>query len=120
VVLFRRRWIFAPGEAPEAPREGADGEAARFFAQAQRWRRTHGLPRHVFLHSPAEPKPFYADLDSPLSVDLLRRALLPAREGAAPPTLHVTEMLPGPDEMWIADERGRYAAELLLHLSGPA
>jgi hypothetical protein len=29
-------------------------------------------------------------------------------------------MLPGPDEMWIADERGRYAAEFLLHLSGPA
>jgi lantibiotic biosynthesis dehydratase-like protein len=120
VVLFRRRWSFTPGEAPEAPREGSDGEAARFFAQVQRWRRARSLPRHVFLHTPAEPKPFYADLDSPLSVDLLRRALLPAREGAAPPTLHVTEMLPGPDETWIADERGRYAAELLLHLSGPA
>jgi hypothetical protein len=119
VVLFRRRWIFNPGEAPEASREGADAEAARFFAQAQRWRRARSLPSHVFLHTPAEPKPFYADLDSPLAVDLLRRALLPAEEGAAPPTLHVTEMLPGPDEMWIADERGRYAAEFLLHLSGP-
>ncbi len=29
-------------------------------------------------------------------------------------------MLPGPDDLWIADGRGRYAAELLLHLSGPA
>jgi hypothetical protein len=121
LVLFRRRWVFVPGEAPEPPREGTDPEAAgaQFFARTQAWRRTHALPRHVFLHTPAEPKPFYADLDSPLAVDLLRRALSPSEEGAAPPTLHVTEMLPGPDEMWIADERGRYAAELLLHLSGP-
>ena len=95
LVLFRRRWVFAPGEAPEPPREGTDPEAAgaQFFARAQAWRRAHALPRHVFLHTPAQ-------------------------EGAAPPTLHVTEMLPGPEEMWIADGQGRYASELLLHLSG--
>ena len=121
LVLFRRRWVFAPGEAPAPPQESGDPDAAgaRFFAEIQNWRRTHGLPRHVFLHTPVEPKPFYADLDSPLAVELLRRALIPSEEGAAPPVLHVTEMLPGPDEMWIMDERGRYAAELLLHLSGP-
>lgn len=121
LVLFRRRWVFAPGEAPEPPQEGSDPEAAgaHFFARTQAWRRTHALPRHVFLHTPAEPKPFYTDLDSPLAVDLLRRAVTPAQEGAAPSILHVTEMLPGPDEMWLTDERGRYAAEMLLHLSGP-
>jgi hypothetical protein len=121
LVLFRHRWVFAPGEAPEPPQEGGDPEAAgaAFFGQTQEWRHTHALPRYVFLHTPAEPKPFHVDLDSPLAVDLLRRALTPSEEGAAPPTLHVTEMLPGPDEMWIEDDRGRYAAELLLHLSGP-
>ncbi|HEV7785246.1 MAG TPA: lantibiotic dehydratase, partial [Thermoanaerobaculia bacterium] len=121
LVLFRRRWVFAPGEAPEPPQESSDPEAAAaaFFARTQGWRHAHALPRYVFLHTPAEPKPFHVDLDSPLAVDLLRRALTPTVEGAAPPILHVTEMLPGPDEMWIADERGRYAAELLLHLSGP-
>jgi hypothetical protein len=120
LVLFRRRWIFSPGETPEVPREGGDPEAAGadFFARAVRWRRRHGLPRHAFLHTPAEPKPFYADLDSPLSVDLLRRTLIPSSENAA---LHVTEMLPGPAELWVTDERGRYAAEFLLHLrSGSA
>ncbi|MFL6192853.1 MAG: lantibiotic dehydratase [Thermoanaerobaculia bacterium] len=122
LVLFRQRWVFAPGEAPETPREGGDPEAAgaEFFARTVRWRRSHGLPRHVFLHTAAEPKPFYADLDSPLSVDLLRRTLTPAKEGGAPPALHVVEMLPGPDEMWVRDERGRYATEFLLHFSGPA
>jgi Lantibiotic dehydratase, N terminus len=114
MVLFRRRWVFAPGEAPEA-----DAAGALFFASTMRWRRAHGLPRHVFLHTPADPKPFYADLDSPLFVDLLRRLLTPAKEGEAPPTLHVVEMLPGPDEMWVRDGRGRYAAEFLVHLARP-
>ena len=110
-----------PGPAGGAPSRPAragdpDAEAAVFFARVQRWRRRHDLPRHVFLHTPDEPKPFFADLDSPLSADLLRRLLVPA-EGAAAPALHVTEMLPGPDELWLADEAGRYAAEVLLHLS---
>jgi hypothetical protein len=116
LVLFRRRWVFELGEAPEPPREGGDpaAAAALFFARTVRWRRAHGLPRHVFLHTPADPKPYYADLDSPLSVDLLRRTLVPA-----PPTLHVVEMLPIPEEMWVGDARGHYATEFLVHLAGP-
>jgi hypothetical protein len=122
LVLFRRRWAFAPGRAPELPQEGSDPETAgaRFFASTVRWRCEHGLPRHVFIHTSADPKPFYADLAAPLSVDLLRRALTSAA-GAAPPilhTLHITEMLPGPEEMWVRDEQGRYATEFLLHLTG--
>ncbi|PYQ65351.1 MAG: hypothetical protein DMF53_05685 [Acidobacteria bacterium] len=105
LVLFRRRWSFTPGKSPE--------EGPAFFAEVARWRRQRGIPRHVFVHTAADPKPFYADLESPLFVDLLRRAL------GEETTLHLTEMLPGPDEMWVEDGRGRYATELLLHLSGP-
>jgi len=105
LVLFRRRWIVPPGELPEA----AD---AALFAGVARWRRKHGIPRHVFLHTAADPKPFHADLDSPLAVDLLRRAV------SGDTTLHVVEMLPAPEEMWVRDERGSYATELLLQLSG--
>ena len=36
----------------------------------------------------------------------------------APSDLHVTEMLPDPDGLWIADETGRYATEFLVHLQG--
>ena len=104
LVLFRRRWIVSPGEIPEA----AD---AALFAGVARWRRRHGIPRHVFLHTAADPKPFHADLDSPLAVDLLRRAT------ADPTILHVVEMLPGPGELWVRDERGSYATEFLLQLS---
>jgi hypothetical protein len=105
LVLFRRRWIVSSEELP------TEADAALFAAVA-RWRRKHGIPRHVFLHTAADPKPFYADLDSPLMVDLLRRAL------SGDTTLHVAEMLPGPGEMWVRDERGSYATELLLHLGG--
>jgi lantibiotic biosynthesis dehydratase-like protein len=104
LVLFRRRWTFGPDQLPE--------EGPAFFAEVARWRRRRGIPRHVFVHTAADPKPFYADLESPLFVDLLRRAL------AGETTLYVTEMLPGPDEMWVRDGRGRYATEFLLHLSG--
>jgi hypothetical protein len=103
LVLFRHRWTFQPGRLPE--------EGAAFFAEVARWRRRRGIPRHVFIHTAADPKPFYADLESPLFVDLLRRAL------GEETTLHLTEMLPGPEEMWVGDGRGRYATELLLHLS---
>ncbi|MFL6263659.1 MAG: lantibiotic dehydratase [Thermoanaerobaculia bacterium] len=105
LVLFRRRWTREPGPLPE--------EGAAFFAEVARWRRRRGIPRYVFVHTAADPKPFYADLDSPLFVDLLRRAL------GGETTLHVSEMLPGPDEMWVGDGRGHYATELLLHLRGP-
>jgi len=104
LVLFRRRWTLAPGEPSE--------EGAAFFAEVARWRKRYGLPRHVFVHTDADPKPFYVDLGSPLFIDLLRRAL------GGGDALHLTEMLPGPDEMWVGDGRGRYAAEFLVHLSG--
>ena len=92
LVLFRRRWTLRPERLPD--------DGAHFFAQAARWRREHGIPRHVFVHTAAHPKPFYADLDSPLFVDLVRRAL--PEESA----LHVVEMLPGPNEMWVRDGAG--------------
>jgi len=125
LVLFRRRWIFPPGETPLLPSPSPssdalrDAGAAELFARIGRWRRAHGLPRHVFLHTETEPKPYYADLESPLSAELLRRTLTPGPDRPAP-VLHATEMLPGPDEMWVRDGAGRYAAEFLVQLSGPA
>jgi hypothetical protein len=104
LILFRRRWTLVPGKLPD--------EGPLFFAEVARWRRQHGIPRHVFVHTTADPKPFYADLDSPLFVGLVRRAL---SEGSA---LHVVEMLPGPAEMWVRDGRGHYAAEFLLQMRG--
>jgi hypothetical protein len=107
LVLFRERWIFTPGSFP-AP--GAD--EAESVLRAGLWRHQHGLPRHVFVHTPSEPKPRYVDLDSTAMVALLCRSLA----GDRPAELHVTEMLPGPDELWIGEDEKRYASEFLVHL----
>jgi len=104
VVLFRRRWVFAEHEMPSAT------TAEARFLDARRWVRAHGLPEHVFVHSDREPKPFYVNLGSPAFLDLLRRSV----EGAG--RVHVTEMRPGPDALWVRDGRGRYASEFLVHI----
>src|SRR5262249_3229705 len=70
VVLFRERWLFG---REDLPRADPATESAYHLAVA-RWRESQALPRHVFVHTWAETKPFYIDLESPVLVDLLRRA----------------------------------------------
>lgn len=127
-VLFRERWVFGPGDWPEggdtrpaAGRAGAtyvaSGPAgtlssdAGYFLDVARWRRRHALPRHVFVHSGEDPKPRYLDLESLLFVDHLRRGV----KG----TLTVTEMLPGPEDLWIGETKRRFASEFLVQMEGP-
>jgi len=108
VVLFRQRWVFGAEEMP------AGKSPEDHFVDTQRWRRVHGIPLHVFIHSESETKPFYVNLGSVTLVDLFRRAIVSG--AASPGRVHVTEMLPGPDDLWIRDQRGRYASEFLVHL----
>jgi hypothetical protein len=113
VVVFRRRWTFAAAETPFV--EPCEPLAARRALEVARWRHRHGLPRHVFAHTGDDPKPFVVDLESPWLVERLVRALAPGQ------SLHVTEMLPAPDALWVRDDRDRgCASEFLLHLRGPA
>ncbi len=117
VVLFRARWLFRGEEIPPVARGKAPLSDAAFFLEVARWRDRHGLPRHAFAHTAAEPKPFYVDLESPVLVDLLKRAV--ARVASkSEAVLYVTEMLPGPDQMWVRDERSGYATEFLVQLEG--
>ncbi len=113
MVLFRERWSFRPGEWPSPPRSARGPDVADALLEVARWRGHHGIPRHVFVHSAADPKPRYADLDSPVFVETLLHA---AGESG---DLQVTEMLPGPDDLWVTDGRGHYASEFLVHLQGP-
>lgn len=119
VVLFRERWVFRSGEWPGTSRSGAALSDADYFVEAARWRRRHGLPRNVFVHTSEESKPRYVDLEAPIFVDLLRRAAA-SLAGKKSPTLHVTEMCPAPGDLWITDASGgRYASEFLVQLQGP-
>jgi Lantibiotic dehydratase, N terminus len=101
-ALRRESWNVPATEIP------ARAEAVPAFA------RDRGLARHVFFRSPLERKPMYLNIDSPTLGRILCRH---ARQAAEHPgaRLTFTEMLPGPDECWLADAEGhRYVSELRL------
>ncbi|MER5359000.1 lantibiotic dehydratase [Streptomyces sp. NPDC002785] len=84
VVLQRARWRLA---IPERA-----GDTVTQWLAVQRLRASHGIPRHVYVKHPAEPKPLYVDFADPLSV--LDIARLPEGE------VVVSEMLPTADQLW--------------------
>ena len=65
---------------------------------------------------PTEKKPFFVDLASLLSIDLLARFIHQSQMTCSGDTLvSVTEMLPDPDHLWLSDSAGnRYTSELRL------
>ena len=112
LVVSRESWTLPAAEPPFA--DTAD-ERLR-YAQARAWAASHQLPRYVFLRFAGERKPIYADLTSLASIDLIARALRRCRRAAgAEATVSVVEMLPTPDQAWLADAQGRrYSAELRM------
>jgi len=112
LVVSRERWTLAATDPAFAD---TTDESARYL-QARAWAASHGLPRHVFLRFTGERKPIYADLTSLASIDLISRSLRRSRRNAgADATVAVVEMLPTPDEVWLADAQGlRYIAELRM------
>ena len=91
----------------------ADGPACAEAAAS--WARDLGLPRRVFALSPRELKPIYIDFDSPVLTRILCRQLRRAAAGFPGRPVRFTEMLPEPDDCWLADEHGRhYTSELRL------
>jgi hypothetical protein len=67
----------------------------------------------VFVVSPAEPRPFYVDFDSPVYVNILAKAVRRLARQDPGGRLTVTEMLPTPDQTWLTDDAGNaYTAEL--------
>lgn len=117
VVLFRARWSFRREGMPRVARGEQPIPDADWFLELRRWRARHALPRHVFVHTSTAPKPFYVDLDAPILADLLRRAI--ATSAGDDEVLHVTEMLPGAEDLWLRDGSGSYASEFLIQLEGP-
>lgn len=73
-----------------------------------------GLPRFVFARSPRETIPIFVDFASPALVELL------CRQARGAPSVIVTEMLPGPDALWLEDAEGRrYVSELRMVAVAP-
>ena len=64
---------------------------------------------------PAELKPCFLDLDSPIYVDVFARLVRETRRSAAAGEVLLTEMLPDLTQTWLTDAAGnRYTCELRL------
>ncbi len=112
LVISRETWRFPAHElsfAFEKP------EANRFLA-ARRWARAHELPRFVFVKLPVEVKPCFVDFDSPVYVDIFSKLVrLTVETGGNELMINVSEMLPGPEQIWLVDADGqRYTSEFRI------
>jgi hypothetical protein len=112
LVVAREAWSFHPSEMEFA----FETDPAARFAAARRWARGHDLPRFVFYRVPTEVKPLYMDFESPAYVNAFAKSVrraLKAKPDA--PAVTVSEMMPGPDELWLPDVEGnRYTSELRI------
>ncbi|MCH0569041.1 lantibiotic dehydratase [Streptomyces sp. MUM 136J] len=109
LVIARETW--RPSVA--GARFADDKDEARRFVRARHWRTGLGLPRYVFVVSPAESRPFYVDFDSPVYVTILAKALRRLARKDPEAVVTITEMLPTPEQTWLSDDQGRrYTSEL--------
>jgi Lantibiotic dehydratase, N terminus len=111
LVVSRESWSFSPLEAGFAhEKSGPD----RFVA-TRTWARGNGMPRFVFVKTPAEVKPFYVDFESPVYIDIFARLVRQAVNADNQGWIRVTEMLPTHDECWLVDADGeKYTSELRI------
>jgi len=116
LVAVRQSWSFSTDELLWAK---VATEAERFLA-ARRWAREWDLPSRLFVKLKGERKPMFVDVESPVLVELLARAVrrLAGTNGnhsEESMNVEASEMLPGAEELWLTDRAGyRYTSELRL------
>ena len=89
LVMHRASWQLDRATVLAQTR-GLPRELARDLREA-------GVPQHAFIKSAEEPKPLYINLES----DLLMRMMMRVVNRASSGVVSVTEMMPGPTELWL-------------------
>ena len=113
LVVSRESWTFRPAEIDWA----VQPDPARRYGAARRWRAAHGLPDHVFYRVPGETKPLFADLTSPVFVDVFAGLV---RRTPAAGSVRLSEMLPTVADCWLRHPDGaRHTSELRLVFADP-
>ncbi|MCK6512924.1 lantibiotic dehydratase family protein [Myxococcota bacterium] len=107
LVIARESWRISAAQMAFA----RETQPSSRFAGASRWARSAEIPRFVFARSPKETKPIYVDFHSPPSVEIFCHLIRQAEDAA----LHLSEMLPSPEEAWLSDATGRrYVSEVRM------
>jgi hypothetical protein len=103
VVYQRERWQFKTAQL-----FGHDPRADEFslFVKLRGMQRREGLPRFAFVRLASEKKPLFMDFHNFFLCELIYSAW-PANEDVT-----FTEMLPGPEHLWLKDAEGSYCIEV--------
>jgi hypothetical protein len=108
VVVRRASWVATP---PALPRDRFRAGVRTAFRD---WLRHLGAPDRLFVGVEGEVKPVFVDASSDLSLDVLLSML-----NGGP--IRMSEMLPGPDDLWLSDSCGaRYTSEIRFTMTDPA
>jgi hypothetical protein len=112
LVISRETWRFLPAELSWA----FTTDLLESFLDMRRWAQTHGMPRHLFVRTPNEKKPYYVDLDSPIYAEIFAKNVRLAQTSSTKDELiSISEMLPDPEHSWLLDIDGnQYASELRI------
>lgn len=108
LVIAREQWNFVPADLPFL----AQKDPARQFLDIRAWGKANGMPRRLFVKSPAERKPWFLDFDSPMLTAAFISLMKKVTGNAS---IRLTEMLPDLDHLWLTDRDGRrFTSELRL------
>jgi hypothetical protein len=117
VLVERAAWRVPVGELPSGDPDRVDYLRRDLAAALDRL----GCPRRVFCRLPGEPKPFLVDRQAPALLRALARALRRAADRDPSGTAVLTEMVPGPDELWLPGPDGDHCtSEFRMVVSAPA
>lgn len=105
LVVQREQWRLSDDEM--AALRGAKGDTDLFLAM-RKLARSRGIPALTFAKFDRERKPVLVDLDSCLNLRVFQN-LLRQREGVV-----LSQMRPGPEQLWLRGPLGRHTAELRL------
>lgn len=104
-IFLRETWKIPAARLLQCAHSGS---SAQCFGRIQLLAAELGLPRHIFVKISGERKPYFVDLENWLLVDMILRQVKKVSDSE----VVVSEMLPPPDSLWLADSRGRHTSEL--------
>ncbi|GCE31305.1 lantibiotic dehydratase [Dictyobacter alpinus] len=112
MVIMRETWSFHPTELSFTHEK----DAGKRFMLVNSWAQAHHIPRFVFLKVASEFKPTFIDMTSPVYVEAFVKLVRYNQEnGQENDLLHLSEMLPEPDQTWLTDNKDHhYSCELRM------
>jgi len=107
-IFQREQWIFFKSDLFFS-RDGYNKQGIELWLELESWRRKEGIPRQFFLKIAYAAKPVFIDFENYFSIEVFKNLAKRSYE-----KLYITEMLPGPEDLWFKDGEGRYTCEFRL------